>query len=215
MMPVGPVLLLVLLILAASGFLTGSLGRLGLSDRSGLLLFGSMLAGLLVEIPLRQGLSINLGGGVLPLLLAAWLLATRRNWWEVLTGLAGGLIGTGAALLLSRWLPAGQPTELNLFFLDAQYFYALVAGTAGYLLGQSRRAAVAGAILAVLGGDLIHYLGYVESGQVADLTIRMGGGGFHATTVVAAALACMLTEWLIPEVAAERGEAGVDHLPQS
>jgi len=215
MMPIGPILLVILTILAASGFLAGSLRRLGLSERAGLLLLGSMLVGSLVEVPLRPGLSMNLGTGLLPLALALWLLLRSRAWWEPVTGVAAALLGTGAAILLSRWLPAGEPTELNLFYLDAQYFYALVAGTAGYLVGQSRRAAGAGAVLAVVGGDLMHYLHYVESGRVADLTIRLGGGGFHGTPIVAAVLALTLTEWLLPETAqAERGEAGLDHLPQ-
>ena len=214
MMPVGPILLLLLAVLIHFGFLSRPLARIGLSDRASFLLTLAMLGGSLVEVSLVRGLTINLGTGLLPLGLALFLLLGSRRWWEPLVALGAGLSAAGAIALLSRWLPAGQPTELNLFFLDAQYFYALVAGSVGYLVGHTRSASFAGAVVGVLGGDLFHYQHLVGSGEITDLVIRMSGGGFHGTALVAGALALFLSD-LLTAPPAERGEAAVDHLPQS
>lgn len=213
MMPIGPILILILLVLILAGLLTRPLERLGLSDRSGALLAVAMLGGSLLEVPLLPGLSINVGSGVMPLLLSLYLLLGSRRWWEPVVAVGAGFSAASALALMSRWLPAGQPTELNLFFLDAQYFYALVAGSIGYLVGHTRGASFAGAVLGVLAGDLFHYLEYVRTSQIADLVIRMSGGGFHGTALVAGVLAVALSD-LLTAPPAERGEAAVDHLSQ-
>lgn len=213
MMPVGPILLMLLAILIHFGFLARPLERIGLSARGGLLLTLAMLGGSLVEIGLARGLTINLGTGLIPLGLALFLLLGSRRWWEPVVAFGAGFTAAGAIALLSRWLPAGQPTELNLFFLDAQYFYALVAGSVGYLVGHTRGASFAGAVLGVLAGDLFHYLQYVKSGEMGDLVIRMSGGGFHGTALVAGVLALFLSD-LLTSPPTERGEAAVDHLSQ-
>ncbi|MFZ5828073.1 MAG: hypothetical protein ACOY94_27530 [Bacillota bacterium] len=213
MMPVGPILLMLLAVLIHSGFLSRSLTRIGLTDRAGFLLTLAMLGGSLVEVSLIRGLTMNLGTGLLPLGLALYLLQGSRRWWEPLVALGAGFTAAGAIALLSRWLPAAQPTELNLFFLDAQYFYALVAGSIGYLVGHTRGASFAGAVVGVLGGDLFHYQHIIGSGEMADLVIRMSGGGFHGTALVAGVLALFLSD-LLTAPPAERGEAAVDHLPQ-
>ncbi|MFZ5813678.1 MAG: hypothetical protein ACOY93_00060 [Bacillota bacterium] len=205
MMPIGPILLLLLAVMIHFGLLTGPLGRLGLSERTALGATLLMLLGSPAELPLTPGLSINLGMGVAPLLLALVLLVSGRRWWEPVVALGAGFTAAGAIALLSLWLPAGQPTELNLFYLDAQYFYALVAGCAGYLVGHTRRAAFAGAVLGVLAGDLYHYVDYVRSGEIADLVIRVSGGGFHGTAVVAGVLALLLSDLLTAPPAGEGG----------
>lgn len=213
MMPVGPILLTLLAVLIHFGFLTLPLRRTGLSDRSALLLTLAMLGGSLVEVTLAPGLSVNLGTGLLPLGVALYLLVGSRHWWEPVVAIGAGFTAAGAVGLLSHWLPAGQPTELNLFFLDAQYFYALVAGAVGYLVGHTRPAAFTGAVLGVLMGDLLHYVQYVKSGEIADLVIRMSGGGFHGTALVAGVLAVLLSD-LLTAPPVERGEVAVDHLSQ-
>lgn len=213
MMPVGPILLLILAVLIHFGLLGGPLRRMGLTDRQGMALVAAMLCGSLVELSVVPGLSINLGTGAVPLGLAFYLMVVCRRWWEPLVTAGAGLAGASALALISNWLPAGRPTELNLFYLDAQYLYALVAGSIGYLVGHSRGASFAGAVLGVLAGDLYHYLEYVGSGQIQDLVIRMSGGGFHGTAVVAGVVAVALSD-LLTAPPAERGESMVDHLSQ-
>jgi hypothetical protein len=214
MMPVGPILLLVIAVLSFFGLLTRPLHRLGLSDQGGFLLALAMLAGSPFEVDLTPSLSINLGTGLLPVATGFVLMAlSSRRWWEPLGALGAAATGAGALGLLSRWLPAGQPTELNLFFLDAQYFYALVAGSIGYLVAHTRAASFAGAVLGVLAGEAFHYLQLLQSGALGDLVIRLSGGGFHGTALVAGVLAATLSD-LLAAPPAERGEPAVDSLSQ-
>jgi len=201
-MPVSPILLLVLIVLASSGFLAGPLRRLSLSERQGIALLGALLLGSLVELPLTPRLTLNLGTGLLPLCFALYLARQMRRWWEPLAAVGGAATGAAALALISLYFPPGQPTELNLYYLDAQYLYAVVAGTLGYAIGHTRPAAFAAAVLGSLGADLYHYLRYVAADQ-PDLVFRMSGGGFHGTALVAGILALTLVE-LMQGPAADR-----------
>ena len=194
-MPVGPILLALLTILTATGFLTGPLRRMGLSERGALAVLVAMMAGSPVEINLAPRMTLNAGTGLVPLLLTLYLLTRMRRWWEPVVAAGGAATGAACLALISLYFPPGRPTELNLFYLDAQYLYAAVAGTLGAVIGHTRPAAFAAAVWGSLGADLHHYLHYTTAGH-ADLVHRMGGGGFHGTALVAGVLALALTELL-------------------
>lgn len=214
MMPVSPILLAILLVLIQFGLLARPLQRIGLTERGALMAVAAMLAGSLVEISVTPRLTINLGTGVLPLVLAAYLLIGVKRWWEPVVALGGAVTGAGSLALLSLYFPTGEPTELNLFFLDAQYFYALIAGVMGYLVGHTRRASFAGAVVGALAGDLYHFLTYVPGPTNQDLVFRLSGGGFHGTALVAGVIALTLAD-LLSAVPAERRQVAPDHLSQS
>lgn len=209
MMPVSPILLLLSVVLIQFGWLPGLLKRVGLTQRQALVLVLSMLLASLVEITITPRLTINLGTGVLPLLISLSLLTKVQRWWEPLVALLGAVAAGGALGLLSRWLPSGQPTELNLFYLDAQYFYALVAGSVSYLIGHTRAAAFGAGVLGVLLGDLYHYRLFLQA--VPEGVFRLSGGGFHGTALVAGLLALVLAD-LLAITPTEPGRVGVDHL---
>lgn len=196
MMPVGPILLTILIVLVYFGFLDGFLARVRISDRTAMLLAAGMLLGSLVEVPLARGLTVNLGGGIIPVGLALYSLASADQWFEPLRAGAGAVVTAGAVFLTGRFFPPWQPTELNLFYLDAQYLFGLVAGVVGYLAGQSRRAAFCAGVLGVLLGDLAHYARIWPGGPPFSGIIRMGGGGFQQTAVVAGVIAVALVEWI-------------------
>lgn len=214
MMPVSPILLVLLLVFIQFGFLARPLQRLGLSERAGMLMVAAMLVGSLVEITVTPRLTINLGTGVLPLLLGGYLLIGVQRWWEPVVALGGAVTGAGSLALLSLYFPTGEPTELNLFFLDAQYFYALIAGVMGYLVGHTRRASFAGAVAGALAGDLYHFFNYIPGPLNQDLVFRLSGGGFHGTALVAGIIALTLAD-MLSAVPAERGRVAPDHLSQS
>lgn len=193
-MPVGPILLTILLVLIYFGLLERVLDRMRLSHRAALLLTSGMLVGSLVEIPLAPGLSINLGGGVLPLGLVLYLLITADQWYEPVRALVATAVVAGTVHMISQYFPPGEPTELNLFFLDAQYLYGLTAGAVGYLAGRSRRTAFCAGVLGVLVADVTHYVRHVLIEAQPMLTTRIGGGGFQDTAVVAGVLAVLLAE---------------------
>ncbi len=196
MMPAGPILLSILLVLIISGFLDGALHRLGLSVPTGVMLALAMLLGSAVEIPLARGLTINLGEALIPLGFAIYLLARADRWYEPARALLGAAASAAVVYMLGRWFPPGQPTELNLFYLDAQYLFGVCGGIMGYLAGRSRRCAWVAAVTGILLADLGHYSGLLPGGMPAEGIIRAGGGGFQGTAAVAGVLAVALAEWI-------------------
>ncbi|MFO7273358.1 MAG: hypothetical protein DIU55_000665 [Bacillota bacterium] len=213
MMPVGPILIVVLAVLAAAGFLKGPLRRIGLSERAALLILAVMLAGSAVELPLAPRLTLNLGAGLVPLVLSLYLLRGVRRWWEPVAAVGGAATGAASLALISLYFPPGLATELNLFYLDAQYLYAAVAGTLGCVIGYTRPASFAAAVWGSLAADVYHYLRHSAAGH-ADIVHRMGGGGFHGTALVAGVLALALSE-LLQLGLPERRTAAPPHLPTS
>lgn len=190
MMPVGPILLAVLIVLALTGFFDRILPLLKLSPRAGFLTAVAMLLGSLAEIPLGRGLSINLGTGVIPLLLSLRLLLTADEWFEPVRAVGAALATAAAVYLLWGWFPPHEPTELNLFYLDAHYIAGLLAGAFGYLVGKSRRASFAAGVIGVLAGDWAHFE-LIMGGFGA---LRLGGGGFHGTPLIAGVIALALAD---------------------
>jgi len=194
MMPVGPILLTILLVLIYFGLAERVLNRMRLSERQALLLVGAMLLGSLFDIDLAAGLTINLGGGVIPLGVAVYLISTAGTWSESARAIAAALVTASAVYLVGRWFPPGAPTELNLFFMDAQYLYGLTAGLIGYTAGRSRRSAFCAGVLGVLLSDVAHYIAFALGGARTDLAVHVGGGGFWNTTMVAGVLAVLVAE---------------------
>ena len=115
---------------------------------------------------------------------------------------------------ISLYFPPGLPTELNLFYLDAQYLYAAVAGTLGSVIGHTRPAAVRRRRVGLAGGRPVPLPALHRSRARPDIVFRMGGGGFHGTALVAGVLALTLSR-LLQVGAPERRAAAPPHLPTS
>ncbi len=74
-MPIGTIVLIVISILIYLGFAQRILDRMRLSDRAALLFIVAMIVGsYLPDIPLTADLSINIGGGIIPIILVGYLL---------------------------------------------------------------------------------------------------------------------------------------------
>jgi len=188
MLPAGPILLAIMIPLTATGFFDSVLQLLKLSPRAALILLVAMLLGGAFELPLGQGLSINIGSGIIPLMIAFRLLWTADEWFEPVRALLAAVMTGAAVFLLWTWFPPHHPTELNLFGFDAYYLAGLVGGSLGYIFGKSRRAAFCAGLLGVLLGDAAHY---AISMRLAG-TFPLGGGGFQGTPIVAGLLALAL-----------------------
>lgn len=194
MMPVGPILLVLLLILIYFGFLDRFLATLGISGRAALFLTAMLLLGSWVEVRPVPGLTLNLGAAILSAVVGLYLLggAASAGPEAVRAGLAA-LVTGGVLLFLGRVFPPWAPTELNLFYLDAQYLYGLAAGAAAFATAGGPRPAFAAAVFGVLLADLVQYSRMAGAPQPALL--HLGGGGFYLTTIVAGVVAMTLSAW--------------------
>lgn len=187
-MPIGPILLTILIVAIVFGLAERVLERMRVSPRTALVITSSMLLGSLIDIPLGPRVSVNVGGGLIPIAFCTWLIATADEVVERVRAVGAAAVTAMGVAVLARWLPAGEPTELNLFYLEASYFYALLAGVLGYTAGRSRRSAFCAGVLGVLFGDIAHVvLSRYGAAQI-------GGGGLLDTGVVAGVLAVFLAE---------------------
>ncbi|MDN5344008.1 MAG: hypothetical protein PWQ18_119 [Clostridia bacterium] len=205
---VGVLLLVIVFGLVYFGAAHRVLDRLYLSDRAALALIIAMIVGSFINIPLTSGrvvTSINIGGGLIPLGLAIYILYRAGTGREVGRALLGAVI-TAAVLfgisLVTRGREAWYVTGLNL--LDPLYYYPLIAGIVAYLVGRSRRAAFVSAILGVLLLDVTDLYYYLSRGIRG--TVAFGGAGIIDVTFMAAVVAVLLAE-LIGEVR-ERAQGG-------
>lgn len=210
MMPVGPISMTILLVLILFGFLERVLADMGLTPRLAALLAVAVLLGSAVELPLARGLAVNVGAGLLPLAVVAYLLWHADEWQERVRGLLAGVVTALAVYLVERVFPNGQPTELNLFQMDAQYLYGLVAALVGYLAGRSRRCAFCAGVLGVIFGDLAAYGARLLSHTPSPQPILVGGGAIWDTALLAGVVAVLLGELIGEprEVPRDESQAG-------
>ncbi|HHY92766.1 MAG TPA: DUF1614 domain-containing protein, partial [Firmicutes bacterium] len=147
-MPTGLIALIVVTVLVYFGLVQRVLDRMHLTDKQALVFLALMIVGAYINITLWRRptqLILNVGGGLVPLILAGYMLSragTRREWLRA----ALATLVTGAGVYAAgRLLPAEPGTML----LDPMYVYALIAGIVAYLAGRSRRGAFIAATVGV------------------------------------------------------------------
>jgi len=196
--PIGIIVLVIVSVIIYLGLAHRVLDRMRLSDRGALLVIGAIIIGSLVNIPLPFlpfTTSINIGGALIPVVLAVYLLikaGTSKEWGRALLG----AVATAAAVyfigsVINRGIvePAGRYA-----FIDAIYLYPLVGGIVAYLFGRSRRAAFVAATLGVLLVDIYHYAWLFNQGAPANYAVSIGGAGAFDTIVLAGIVAVLLAE---------------------
>ena len=140
-MPTGLWVLFITTAVVYFGLAHRVLDRMRLTDTQALIFLGLMVAGSFVDLPLVRGevnLSVNVGGALVPLALAIYLLTradtTRERVRAVLAAVA-----TAIAIRIIGSLGSFDPPANNL--MDPLWLTAIVGGAMGYLAGRSRRAA--------------------------------------------------------------------------
>jgi len=180
--------LVIVTILILSGVAQRVLDRMKMSDRTALILVLAMLiGGFLPDLPLAPTLSINIGGGLIPIGISMYLFVTagtsKERWRTVLATIAT----TTAIYLVSAYLP----TEKHML-LDPIYMFALIGGITAYLFGRSRRGSFIAGVMGVVLNDLIYgvqlYLDQFEGATT------IGGTGIFDTVVLAGLFAVLLSE---------------------
>ncbi len=190
-MNAGMVLLLVVAILIYFGLAQRALDRLRLSDRAALLFLASMIVGgFLPDIPLFAGVSINIGGGIVPLVLVFYLWSKAEKA-EINRSIVALLITALVVYAATKLMPL-EPTH-NLF-LDPLYIIAIIAGLVAYLTGRSRRGSFIAGSMAIILNDIAAQVENTLAG--VGSAIAIGGAGVFDAVVLAGIIALGLAEFI-------------------
>ncbi|MGE5557046.1 MAG: DUF1614 domain-containing protein [Bacillota bacterium] len=191
-MTVGLIVLSILAILTLFGFLHRVFDRMRLTDSQALLFIILIIIGSFINLPLIKGpreVSLNIGGGVLPVALAVYVLAkadtSREKWRAVITVIITAALLYGLNRLMANF---GHGRDL----IDPLYLYGLAGGLIAYLVSRSRRLAFITATLSVLALDFIH-LGELYLRRMPGQAMIGGAGAFDAI-VISGLIATLLAE---------------------
>ncbi|HHT70047.1 MAG TPA: DUF1614 domain-containing protein [Firmicutes bacterium] len=189
-MPTGLIVLVAITVLVYFGLLQRVLDRMHLTDKEALFFLALMILGAYINIPLwrRPSLTINVGGGLVPIILAGYVMSrvgTVQEWQRAVLATIITAIGIYTA---GRLLPSEPGTMI----LDPTYLYALLGGTVAYLSGRSRRGAFIAGMLGVILSDLGHFVRLVML-RLPGRTV-IGGAGAYDTVILSGMLAVSLAE---------------------
>lgn len=186
---IGMVFLLVVAVLIYFGLAQRALDRLRLSDRAALLfLIAMIVGGMLPDIPIGGGVSINLGGGIVPLILVIYLWSKAEKA-EIARSITA-LIITAAVVYVAMKIMPLEPTYN--FFLDPLYVIAVIAGVIAYITGRSRRGSFIAGTMAIILNDCFAQIENILTG--APSTITIGGAGIFDAVIIAGLIALGLAE---------------------
>lgn len=185
----GVVLLIAVAILVYFGFAHRALDRLRLNDRAALIFLAAMIAGgFLPDISLGEFTAINIGGGLIPLILVGYLYSKARK--EEITRSVFAVAVTAVIVYAALKAIPLEPTYG--FFIDPLYLIAIVAGVAGYLSGRSRRGAFIAGTLSIIITDIVAQVENILGGVTGNIVI--GGAGVFDAVIIAGLLALGLSE---------------------
>jgi uncharacterized membrane protein len=186
----GIVLLVIVSILIFMGVAHRVLDRLYLSDRGALLFIGAIIVGSFVDIPIWRSPSVtlNVGGALLPLVLAIYVLSKAGSGKEWVRSMIGVVLTTGILYGVNKIYQFDTKSG----FIEPQYLWAIIAGVVAYIAGRSRRLAFIIATLGVLFMDIAHVIEVSRTGM--NIPTRIGGAGAFDTIVIAGILAVLLAE---------------------
>lgn len=188
-MPIGPITLTIVSVLIFFGLAQRVLDRMRLSDKAAFIFIGAMFFGAYIpDIPLGAGLSINVGGGIVPLILVGYLFIKAGTAREKIRAVIASLVAAVAVYGVERFMPS-EPGQM---IIDPLYMSAIVAGVVGYLAGRSRRSSFIAGIMAIILTDVFYAVSLAIDGGLGGTTI--GGAGIYDAVVIAGILAVVLAE---------------------
>ncbi len=186
----GIVLLVGIMILIFLGLAQTVLDKLYLSDRGGLIFVGAIVLGSFIDIPLWRDpqVSINVGGAILPIALAIYVLVKAGTAKEWIRAIIGIFLTAGLLYGINKF----YRFDINQGFMEPQYLWGIVAGIVAYIAGRSRRLSFIIATLGILSLDIAHIIEANRSGY--NVPTQIGGAGFFDTIFIAGILAVLLAE---------------------
>lgn len=192
--PIGIIALIVVSVLIFFGLAHRILDRLRISDKTALAVLAAIAVGSFIDIPITAGrinASINIGGGLIPIALAVYLLARAGSGKELLRALLATAVTGVAIYYIGNVLMEGDPGSPS-YILDPIWIYPLVGGLLAYLAGRSRRAAFVAATLGVLSLDIVNWV-YLATTRTPG-TVNIGGAGAFDSIILAGLVAVLLAE---------------------
>ena len=188
-MSFGFILLIVVGILVMFGVGQRALDRLRLTDKQAMLFVALIIVGgVIPDIQVTPLFAFNIGGALIPLGLAVYLIAKAETAWEKWRSLIAAVLAGAAVFLLGRMLPA-EPEQTQ---IDPNYLYGISAAVVAYVFGRSRRASFIAGVLGVMLADTAQAV--INWNQGIDQTLILGGAGAFDAVVIAGVLAVLLAE---------------------
>lgn len=197
-LPIGIIVLIIVSVLIYFGLAQRVLDRMRLSDRTALWVIALMVVGSFIDLPLSTGrydVSLNVGGALVPLGVAVYLLSragTPKEWVRAsIAALITGAVIFGVGNLMSR----GDVEPGGRFFglLDALWVYPIIAGLVAYIAGRSRRSAFIAATVGLVMVDIAYWVQLYAIGAPVG-TVAIGGAGAFDGIVLAGIMAVLLAE---------------------
>mgnify|MGYP001175648322 FL=1 len=187
---VGLTLLVIVAVLIYAGIAQRVLDRMRLTDREALLFIAAMALGnFLPEISITDNVAVNLGGAVVPAILAVYLFVKAGTTKERVRSVVATLVTTGVVYGVSKLVPVQPLFPLP---IDPMYLYAILAAAAGYIAGRSRRSAFIAGVGSMILVDIISRVEVALTG--GEGTVTIGGAGFFDSVVIVGILAVALAE---------------------
>ncbi|WP_418790151.1 DUF1614 domain-containing protein [Phosphitispora sp. TUW77] len=193
--PLGIIALIIVSVLIYFGLAHRILDRLRISDKTALVILAAMIVGSFIDIPIAFGrvdASVNVGGGLIPIGLAIYVLTkagSKKEWLRTLiaTGITGVVIYYIGSVLMQGG-PGGGAFDI----LDPIWMYPIIGGLVAYIAGRSRRSAFIAATLGVLLLDIFNWIYLLATGTPGRILI--GGAGAFDSIVLAGIIAVLLAE---------------------
>ncbi len=193
-LPLGMIFLVIASILVYFGLAQRLLDKMRLSDKTALAVIAALIVGSFIEIPISSGninVSLNVGGALVPVGLAIYLLYKAGTTKELVRALVAAVVTGAVIYFIGSFIMRGDPSD-RLSYIDPLYVYPLVGGIVAYIIGRSRRAAFVAATLGVLSLDFIHWFWLLRTGTPG--TVSLGGAGAFDSIVIAGLIAIFLAE---------------------
>ncbi len=192
--PLGIIVLIVVSVLVYFGLAHRILDRMRISDKMALGIIAAMIIGSFIDIPISLGrvnASVNIGGGLVPVGLAIYVLTragTPKEWIRALiaTGVTAVAVYYTGSILMK-----GDPGG-TFDIIDPIWIYPIIGGFTAYIAGRSRRSAFIAAILGVLLLDVFNWVYLVTTRTPGRVNI--GGAGAFDSIVMAGIIAVLLAE---------------------
>jgi len=190
-LPIGMIVLMVVGVLVFFGVAQRILDRMRLTDKQALAFIAAIIVGSFINIPILRTpveLSVNVGGALLPAVLAIWLIVTADETEERIRAVVASVLVMAAVIVGSMYLPY-EPENM---FMDPKLIYGIAAGLIAYLAGRSRRSAFIGGTLGIVLSDIAHF--YTISRAGIPGTTSIGGAGAFDVVIIAGIGAVMIAE---------------------